>query len=197
MSILKASILSFINSKLERSETDIDEEIITIANDLSNRNMLVGADTSQSLVAGGTTLDYPTRFKEAIAITLNDGSKWLAPLRKLPGGMQRYRELVADNNTGDRDEPEYYAEFNSKLYLWPTADGAYTSNIEFYKYHAQSADTIEFGDEFTNCFNFGATFEVSRNFGLERYMNIWGLAYAEEREMRDLNFEHQPYIVGE
>ena len=195
MSITKANILTFVNNNLKRAETDIDVQIQHVLDDLSRENLLEEIDTSQSLVSGNTTLTYPTGYKELVAITLNDGTNEGEPLIKIPGGFKEYRRWMEDETSADYNEPEFYAEFDSKFYLYHPADGAYTATIDYYKYHSQDVETIEFGDQFKKCINFGACFEVACKFSLSRYIAIWTPRYETEKAMMGENRNIQPYIV--
>jgi len=195
MSIEKANILTFVNSVLGRSETDIDVQIQTVLNDLSKHNLLVDEDTDQSLSSGNTTLNYPTGFKELVAIVLNDGTYDGPPLKKIPGGHKEYRQWMEDETSTDYSEPEWYSEYDSKFYVYHPANGDYTATIEYYKYHPKDVDSIEFGDEFTNCLYFGTTFEVACKLGLSRYISIWGPRYEKEKQEMIDNSNQQPYIV--
>lgn len=181
MSIEKASILAFVNSNLQRSETDIDIQILTVINDLSlYRNFLEDTDESKILANGGTYLEKPTGFKAPISIVLNDGSVNLAPLKPMPGGYKGYREAMDNFNSGMESTPKYYACFGNYIYVWPTAGQAYTSIIDFYKQHALVANPIEFGDEFTNCMNFGAAYYVAMANKLTTNIAIWQPAYFDQ-----------------
>jgi len=197
MSVLKAEILTFINDNLHRTETaaKVAVPIQTVLNDLSNLNFLTAEDTEQTLTAGDTELVYPTLYKALVSIVLNDGSYDGAPLRALAGGYKEYLRLMENFNSGLRSEPEWQAEYESKFYPYPVAGQSYTVVIKYYKFHAQSVDAIEFGDEFRNCINYGAAFFVALKYGLSRYQGIWGPMYASEKETRRLSAPSQPYIT--
>ena len=191
----KAEILTFVNAVLGRSETDIDVEIQIVLDDLSKHNLLTAEDTDQTLESGDTYLEYPTGFKQLVSIVLNDGTYDGPPLKKIPGGHKEYRQWMEDETSTDYSEPEWYSEYDSKFFVYHPADGDYTSVIEYYKYHPQDVNTIEFGDEFKNCIKFGTAFEVACAKGLSRYISIWGPRYEKEKlEMID-NSNQQPYIV--
>jgi len=195
MSIEKADTLTFVNSNLKRAETDIEVQIQTVLNDLSSLDFLTATDTAQTLASGGLTLNYPSLFKSLVSIVLIDSSSVRqAPLKPLPAGHKEYRELRDNDST--TGEPQWYSEFDKKFWLWRPADGAYTSEIEHYKFHAQDVDTIEFGDEFKNCINFGAAYFVALKFALPNYISIWGPLYAQEKEIRRLSAPCQPHIVN-
>ena len=194
MSILKADILTFVNAKLNRAETDIDTEIQTVLNDLSDEYLLTSSDLSQSLAGGSTYLVYPTNFKEIIALVLSDSVQSYIPLK--PQSYAEYLEAMTYNaSTG---KPEYYSEYDGKFYMYPApnaADTAYTAKIEYYRYHPQDVATILFRDEFKNAINFGVTAEVAASKKLVDYISLWGQRYEIEKNKRSSNVPKRAYIV--
>lgn len=196
MAILKADVLTFVNSVLARSETDIDAQIISVINDLRFLNLLEAQDLTKTLSDGSTYFDEPTGFKSPISIVLNDGSTNLAPLLPMPGGYKGYRDAMEEVVVGDESTPEYYARFAGKIYVYPTADQDYTSIIDFYKKHALDADNIEYNDDFTSCFKFGAAYYVAMKRGLSRYIAIWQPAYASQIQTLILVNPGHPRFAG-
>lgn len=70
MSIDKSDILIEVNDNLQLNETDIDRFIQKALDDLSEEDLLVDTDATQSLVAGDLTLNEPAGHRALIAITL-------------------------------------------------------------------------------------------------------------------------------
>ena len=70
MAITKADILTEVNDNLQTSLTGIDKFIQKALDDLSEEDLLVDTDATQSLVAGDLTLNEPTGFRALVAITL-------------------------------------------------------------------------------------------------------------------------------
>ena len=196
MSIEKYNILTFVNNNLNRSETDIDIQIELVINDLSIYNFLEATDETRALATGGTYLDKPTGFKSNISIVLNDGSVNLAPLLPMPGGYKGYREAMDGFRSGEGSSPKYYACFGDYIFIWPTAGQAYTSRIDYYKRHALDVDNIEFGDEFTNCMNFGAAYYVAMGRKLTPYIAIWQPPYYEQISRMVAAHPGQPRYAG-
>ena len=178
--MIKADILTFVNDQLSRSETDIDSQIKSVINDLRFLNLLEAQDTTKTLADGSKYFAEPTGFKSPISIVLNDGSVDLAPLLPMPGGYKGYCEAMDDVVTGDESTPRFYARFNGNIYVFPTSDQAYTITVDFYKKHALDPDTIEFGDDFTNCFSFGAAYYTGLKYGLSRYIATWQGPYSNQ-----------------
>ncbi|MEE9354737.1 MAG: hypothetical protein V3U75_04030 [Methylococcaceae bacterium] len=197
--IIKADIIAKVNKRLltnfATDGTDLDDEINSVLVDMNNRGLLVGNDPGQTLVDGSLTLNYPTGFRHAIAITLTEANGTpLRPLRKLPGGHAEYRKLRHDNlATGFT---EWYSEFEGKIYLWRPASQAYTTLIEFRKNHAKDPNNIEFTTDFENLMSAGATFWHAANIGRTTGIAIWGPIYQNELRWAMLNRKTQPSIIG-
>ena len=195
MSITKANILTRVNERLQTSLTDIDTQIQEILDDLSEEDLLVDTDSTQSLESGDTTLDEPTGYRAMIAIslTITDSSSEQFPLKKLPGGHKQYRELRHnDDSTGI---PRWYSHFNGKFYLWRPANQDFTVVIEYYKNHPQDVDNIEFDDNFKNAIYAGVTWKVALEKGRTRMINQWGPIYFDAKQKRINSMVHQPRIV--
>ncbi len=195
MAILKADILTEVNDNLLTSLTDIDKFIQKALDDLSEEDLLVGTDSTQTLVSGDTTLDEPTGFRALVAITLTitSSSSNQFPLRGLPQGHRQYRELRHnDDSTGI---PRWFSNFNEKFFLWRPANQAFSSLIEYYKDHPQDVDSIEFPDNFRNAIYAGATFYASLKFSRTQAIKIWGPMYESAKKKRIDSIVHQPRIV--
>lgn len=194
--IVKADIIADVNENLQTafSSTDLDRAIIKTLTDMSNRSLLVGTDEDQSLAAGDGTLDFPTGYRFAIAITLTDASSAVqAPLIPLPGGHNEYRQLTQnDSSTG---KPEWFSEFNKQFHLWRATNQAYTVLIEYYKNHAKDAGNIEFETEFENLMFAGATYWKAVAAKRVSSIQIWAPIYANALRFASLNRKPQPSIL--
>lgn len=196
--IAKADIVTDVNRNLQVSEsgTDLDFAINKVLVDMSKRGLLVGNDSSQTLVDGSLTLNYPTGFRHAIAITLTDANGTpLRPLKKLPDGHAGYRKLR--HNDLATGFTQWYSEFEEKIYLWRPASQAYTTLIEFRKNHAKDPDNIEFDTDFENLMFAGATFYHAASKGRVSGISIWGPIYQDELRWASLNRKTQPSIIGQ
>lgn len=196
MTIAKADILTEVNDNLQTALTDIDKFIQKVLDDLSEEDLLVGTDDTQTLVAGDKTLNEPTGFRALVNIVLtitSSGSEQF-PLIGLKQGHTEYRKLRHnDNSTGI---PRWFSNFDGKFYLWRPANQAFTSLIEYYKDHpALSGDNIEFGDNFRNAIYAGATFYAALGAGRTRMIQIWGSAYADAKRKRIDSIVHIPRFV--
>jgi len=196
MAITKAAILTFVNDQLSRSETDIDNQILSVINDLRFLSILEAQSTDLTLSDGSEYFAEPSDFKDPISITLNDGSNDLAPLLPFPGGYKGYMDEMRGPASGCESTPLYYARFNGNIYVYPTADQAYTITLDYYKKHDLDADDIEFDDDFTNCFNFGATYYTAMKRGLSRYIALWQGPYQSQIQTIILSHPGHPRFAG-
>ena len=196
--IVKSDIIEDVNDNLltnfATDGTELDRAINKVLSDMSKRGLLVGVDTSQSLASGNKTLDFPTGFRSAIAITLTDSSSnERPPLIKVPGGQRGYRRAVG--NGANSYSPRAYAEFNEKIYLVGEAAEAYTVNIEYRKNHPKTPDAIEFSTDFENLMFAGATYYYAAKLGRQSALAIWTPIYRYELSMAVLNRKQQPSMM--
>lgn len=127
MSILKAEILSQVNSETARAETNIDDIIRDVLTDLS-----LDIDTpvkhAYCRTEVGTAIydlsSYPEIFKKVDCVKINTGE----PLKKIES-LEQYQALIADETTADYDEPDSYFIHNNAVYLYPTPDAIYNLNM--------------------------------------------------------------------
>lgn len=196
MTIAKADILTEVNDNLQTALTDIDKFIQKALDDLSEEDLLVGTDDTQTLASGDKTLNEPTGFRALVNIVLtitSSGSKQ-HPLIALRGGHKSYRELRHnDNSTGI---PRWFSNFDGKFYLWRPPNQAFTSLIEYYKNHpALSGDNIEFEVNFKNAIYAGSTFYTSLKYNRTAAISLWGPAYADAKRKRIDSIVHVPRFV--
>lgn len=190
MSILKADILRFVNGRLNVTETDIDEEIILVLDDLSDAHILKAQDTSQELTATDLSMPYPTYALDddqaIISVTLTDqhNSEQIWPLEVIPGGWTEYKRLMTAFNTAGRSEPTHYICNNRVIYPYPPPQEPYDVDIWYWKRHPADADSIVFPDSFRRAIYFGASYEVACKRKLIDYITIWMNRYEKEKEKR-------------
>lgn len=196
--ITKADIIEDVNENLgnlnlAEDSTELDRAITKTLKDMSKNKLLVGTDDTQTLNNTSTTLAYPTGFREAISITLIDGSgNTKRPLRKLPGGHREYHELREnDSSTG---LPEWYSDLNELFHLWRPPNASFTTLIEFYKNHANDPDNIEFDEKFEGVMFAGVTFWKAMALTRIRAVSLWSPIYS--GLLRTSRPNLQPVIVG-
>ncbi len=198
--ITKADIIIDVNENLKfelaADSTGLDRAILKTLTDMSNKDLLVGTDATQTLVADDTTLAYPTGYREQIAITLtNAAGIQLAPLLKLPRGHEQYRQLR--DNDDSNGTPTWFSEFNKLFFLWRSADQAYTTLIEYYKDHPKDVGNIEFETEFENVMFAGTIFWKATALNRTRAIALWGPLYQRELDAAAANRNLQPIIVSD
>ncbi len=197
---IETGILAFVNKALRQSYAagNLDVAILTCLKDLANLNLLVGTETSQTLVADDTTLNYPTNFKKMISLVLIDAnSNELTPLIPLRGGHDEYRQLRDnDNSSGDTT---HYSEFNEQFFLWRPANQSYTTRIEHFRYHPKGASDINdilFKEEFENAIFFGTTYFESLLIKNAEGSVRWGPTYGAEKQLRRMSMKTDPAIIN-
>ncbi len=198
MAITKANIITEVDENLQTGFVNdpdtIDRFIQKVLDDLSEEDLLVDTDATQTLVSGDKTLAYPTGYRAMIALTLTvtSGSSEQHPLEPLPGGQQQYRSLRHnDDSTGI---PRWFSDFNSQFFLWRPANQAFSSLIEFYKDHPQDVENIEFSDNYKNAIFAGVTFYAGLKFNRPTAINTWGPMYESAKQKRIDAMPRQPRI---
>jgi hypothetical protein len=198
MSITKTNLLAFVNNALHRSpaETDIDVQIQSVVDDLSQGPYIEAVDEDQTLTDGDTYLTLPTDYFLLNSIILNDGSNDLRPLKPYPGGYKELADEKGNVQSINAGHPEYYAIWNGLIYIYPAAGQSYEATINYYKLHSAITETLEFSDEWKRAVQFGAAFEVACKYKLADYMQIWGARYEAEKEKQRLAHPGPARIVG-
>jgi len=181
----KASILTFASAAWNTtfSGTTLDEAIKATLGDLNTSELLTDWDESQTLVSGGTSLAYPTNYKSVISIQLasSTGYKY-DPLIELPGGMRALKQLIY--GTSPTGIPTHFVEDidQEKFLLYLPANGAYTTEINFWAEHPLDADGIIYPSKFQHLLNVGATYWLAVLRRNKEYINHWGQVYASTRQ---------------
>jgi len=197
----KSDILSFVNSRLRRHETDIDEELRLVLDDLADLLVLRGYDDTQGLTATSLYLDYPSDCLDVqgaiISVCVDAESDEGSPLPTLRGGWREYRRLCSGNVNALRSTPAAKLAFGGKIYLYPPPGGNYTTRIWYYRRHAEALEPIEFPAEWDRCIKFGVTAEVAAKYGLNNYQawQVWNTRYLGQKQERALSLPHDPAIV--
>ena len=198
--IVKADIIEDVNEnlrlKLDEDSTELDRAINKTLKDMSKRGLLRSTDTSQTLIDGSKSLNYPTGYRSAISITLTDSSDNANyPLDRLPGGLKEYRERIAFS--GNLVNPEWYAESEAekKIFLYGQASKSYTTLIEYRKNHAKDPDNIEFSDDFENLMFAGVTYFKALALSRISAITLWLPAYANELRLAMLDRNQQPSMM--
>ena len=197
MAITKLELISAANKAFQCSEasssTLFDEAILMALADLSKLEILRDVDTTQSLVAGDSEIEFPSDLLPGgmISITLTDANgNAYEPLLPMRGGMKEYRYLLDHDTTQGR--PEYYTDGDGdKWYIWRTANTAYTVRVEYFKTHPSSVAAILFPDVCRSALKMGMIYFESVLRRNEKYQATWAPMYAREYQAMEGMFPGQ------
>lgn len=185
--ITKASILTFVNSRLNRSETDIDESIKIVLGDLSALKTLLVEDTSQSLTISDNYLPYPSDAlmddHSIKSVKLTDSSDYVIDaLKVIEDGWPEYLIL---SRTTERSVPQQYITNANRIYFDPAPNGTYAASIWYFKRHSEDPDDIDFDIDWKNTIYFGVTAEVALHRKVPA-MEMWTARYEREKQRMKL-----------
>jgi len=142
MAITKAAILTHLNSELNRSETDIDEHILSAMKYISLTDDFIWIEATVSVTAGTVYYSLPSDYRKLMTIHLTDKK----PLEEIT--WHQYRKRIAGRtDEDDRDEPNCFAMHGGFWYPYPIADDTYTATLHYNAYVPES-ETID--DETVN-----------------------------------------------
>ena len=185
-SITKADILTFVNSRLNRAETDIDESIKIVLADISAFKTLLVEDTSQSLTSSDDYLSYPSdslmdeRAVKSVKLT-NSSGYILPPLNPIVDGWQEYLIRMQYSSDVVRSVPLEYVCHANRIYIWPAPDSTYAASVWYYKKHSEDPDDIDFDVDWRNTIYFGVTAEVAIQRKMMDQITIWSTRYEREK----------------
>ena len=135
MTIAKATILTTVNARLNRAETDIDAKIVTVISQICSRvpGILQGT-TALNLLVNTNSIALPTDFvaKRSLTNSSQVPLKWVQTLAEL----QARFSAVATAGT-----PKEWTIFRNMAYVYPTCSAA-TALTMHYCYEDSSADDI-------------------------------------------------------
>lgn len=191
-----ATILTFMNEQLQRTETDIDAAIRSVLNEL-NRHELLQAEEPGTISQGDSSLDKPDDYKSYISLQLTANGTISDPLRPMGGGMKGMEEARANINGGlGTGPPWFYASYEDKIQILSAADKDYTYTFKYYRTHPRDVGTILYSDLWENVFNFGVTYYTAVKFGITSKVALWQPIYLAERELQILSTPRHIRIAG-
>jgi hypothetical protein len=162
----KGEILTVLNARLKRAETDISTEIKAALAFVSAYGLFpcLHTSTSPTLAAAAKYLAHPTGFNTLDYITLNDGTYDSQPLDEASWeDILRWR--AETTSTG---EPLSFCDRGSNFEMDCGADTAYTATIYYWRNHPDQ-ETILFGNEFAEAlYNLTMAFYL-RGKGIDQY----------------------------
>lgn len=140
MAITKAEILAHLNSELNRTETDIDEYILSAMKKLSLADDFCWVESEVSMIVGRKYYSLPTDYKKMMTIHLSDGEN-KEPLGKV--SFIDYQKAVAIvEDSDDYDEPYCFAIHGGFWYPWYVPDDTYTAVLHYNAWVPES-ETID------------------------------------------------------
>jgi hypothetical protein len=158
MAITKAKILTAVNKRLNRKETDIDQELKAILEDVALVIPVFNSTYETVTVASQRSypLDLPVR--DIISVQI-DGD---IPLTKI-GDFPAYLSMVADD--AQEEEPKKYCIEGNRLYLAPVPDKEYGITLTISDL-SLNVDSIDLPDRYEELLIEGACYKVLSSYGL-------------------------------
>lgn len=148
MALTKSDIFGRVQNMLgdhARHVHDIDDELLYILQDISALgDFLPTSDSSLSTTASTAIVDVSSLLIKTISEVWVSGDKHLDR-----GSKSDYLDSIEDSSSPTTGEPSKWFLWGTNLYVYDyVPNDTYTLQIEYYKYHANSVDTIEFPDRF-------------------------------------------------
>lgn len=199
MSFAKADVLTRVNSRTGRAETDIDSELKAVLVYLSREHNLLVASGTIAFADGVKTYAVPTDYKDTVAIVVidSDGNR-SKPLAKID--FTEYLELRKNEVDGSNEnEPERFAVYNDLVYPWPVPNEAYTNSEHHYTtYHSRtSIDTVTFSDLIMEAVIEGCCYHLYKNFGLAETKAALGHLKNFKEEISKILSEYTNRNIGQ
>ena len=147
MAITNASIVTVLNARLRRAETEaaLTEPIFAGLTYISGKGRwrVLRTSAATNLVAGNNSIALPANFRIEDRIVLNDGTSDYRPLDKTDYDSV----LRARAGSPGRSQPLSYSKAGSNFELNAACDKAYTATVYYWRWHPDQADIL-FGDAF-------------------------------------------------
>ena len=140
MSILKAEILSHLNSELNRSETNIDSQILSAMKYLSLADDFCWIETELPTIVGRKYYSMPLDYKKLMSIHLSDGDN-KRPFGKITFNNYQRKVALTEDSSG-YGEPRNFAIHGGFWYPLPVPDAVYTAVLHYNAYVPES-ETID------------------------------------------------------
>lgn len=170
MSFSGADVLTQVNSRTGRSETEINQELKAVLTYLSREHDLLFASGTIAFADGTKTYALPTDYKDTVAIIVVDSDgRRSKPLIKI--SFERYLDRRKGEIDGSNEnEPKEFAVYNGYVYPWPVPNEAYSSSEHHYTtYHSRSSiATITFSDLIMEVVIEGCCYWLYKSLGLAR-----------------------------
>ena len=141
----EAQILSEVMARLGSGTgvTSISKELQGVLYDISGRADFLTTVSGVETEADKIDYDEPEGLKRIYECSIQAG----ALLEKRT--FRQYLQAVEDGSAAASAEPKYYARRHGKLFFWPVADGVYTVDVDYARFHPATWTDISFGAEFS------------------------------------------------
>jgi hypothetical protein len=176
MAITKADLLLAVNDNLEREETNIDRQINRALFKISNAALfLYDASYTDTIDEDTSFITLPDYYKQLDQIRLQDPTteKYSPPLREIS-----YQDILSSANVFSI--PTQFAKTGDKIFFYPKPTTEYTVQLDYFKIHPPTPDSILFDDRFQIVMESAATYEVAFKYGLKEQIQMWGQRYADD-----------------
>ncbi len=154
--INKSALLTEVNARTSRTETDIDRVFKSILMDVSNSWPFLEKRQALTFVQLGQPL--PSDYLRVITVQQSTG----APMDRIDDVTQWWALMTADASVGT---PTRFALFNDLCYLYPNFSIPLSLSV-IYNYQADDPDSNPFDDPFDECLIEGTCFKVLESHGL-------------------------------
>jgi len=160
MALSKETILTEVNKRTGRKETNIDSLLRAVLLDLTIDFPFLKGEFTTPTEAAQPDYTLDDIHRKVSLVKINDKD----PLEKI-NTWEEYQELIAEETESNRKEPKRYIIHNRVLYLWPTPDKIYTLTI-FSSYIERDVDTIDLDDNFEEVLIEGSCFKLYESKGI-------------------------------
>lgn len=160
MAITKTTILTQVNKRTGRAETDIDSLLKAVLLDLTIDFPFLIGEFYRSTIKGQPDYTLEDTHRKVSLVKIDDK----APLYEL-NIWEEYQTLIAEETESNEGEPKCWIIHNRVLYLHPTPDKEYTLTI-FSSYIERDVESIDLDDNFEEALITGCEFMLYRSKGL-------------------------------
>jgi len=160
MALSKGNIMTEVNKRTARAETDIDSILKAVLLDLTTDFPFLKGEFFRSTVVGQPDYGVGDTFRNITLVKIDDKD----PLEKI-NTWKEYQDMISEETASDRKEPKRWIIHNRVLYLWPSPDAIYTLTI-FSSYIGRNVDSILLEDNFEEVLIEGTCFNLYKSLGM-------------------------------
>lgn len=160
MPLSKENILTEVNKRTARVETDIDSILKAVLLDLTIDFPFLKGEFTTPTEAGQPDYSLGDIHRKVTLVKIDDKD----PLEKI-NTWEEYQELIAEETESNRKEPKSYIIHDRVLYVYPAPDKEYTLTI-FSSYIERDVETIGLDDNFEEVLIEGSCFKLYESKGI-------------------------------